>query len=165
MSEKTAHEYLAGYGRADDIRIFDASTATVELAVRALGVEEARIAKTLSFLVRDTCILVVTAGDVRIDNKAFKKTFGTKARMLDADAVKEWTGHEVGGVCPFGLAKDGIPVYLDGSLKRFATIFPACGSPHSAIELTCDELYDISQATGWVDVCSGWKSSKEDNAQ
>lgn len=161
MAEQAARDYLAQYGLSENIRIMDASTATVDLAAAALGVEGARIAKTLSFSINDSCILIVTAGDARIDNRNFKKAFGSKARMLSPDDVKAWTGHEIGGVCPFGLLHTDIPVYLDESLKRFPTVFPACGSSHSAIELTCDELYRISRARAWVSVCSGWQNEEE----
>lgn len=142
-------------GIEDNILEFHASSATVELAAEALHVEPARIAKTLSFRQGDGCILVVSAGDARIDNAKFKGSFGFKAKMLSPEEVLKFTGHAVGGVCPFGL-KTAIPAYLDISLKRFDTIFPACGSSHSAIELTCDELAKYSKALNWVDVCKGW---------
>ena len=128
------------------------SRATVDLAAKALGVEGARIAKTLSFKTADGCMLILAAGDARIDNHKFKEKFHMKAKMLSADEVLELVGHPVGGVCPFGC-KEGIPVYLDVSLQRFKTVFPAVGSPSSAIELDLDELYKYSNALEWIDVC------------
>ncbi len=134
------------------MREFEVSSATVELAAQAVGVEGARIAKTLSFRTADGCMLILTAGDARIDNHKFKETFHMKAKMLSADEVLELVGHPVGGVCPFGC-KEGIPVYLDESLRRFTTVFPAVGSANSAIELNLDELFRYSKAIDWIDVC------------
>ena len=131
---------------------FDTSSATVELAAQALNVIPARIAKTLSFKKDNSCILIVTSGDVKIDNPKFKAAFEMKAKMPSADEVLSLTGHAPGGVCPFAVSGD-IPVYLDISLKRFDTVFPACGSSNSAIELTCDELFRYSEAEKWIDVC------------
>ena len=131
---------------------FDVSSATVDLAAKAIGVEGARIAKTLSFKTPEGCLLIVAAGDARIDNHKFKETFHVKARMLTADEVLELVGHPVGGVCPFGC-KEGVPVYLDESLRRFETVFPAVGSANSAIELNLDELFRYAKALAWVDVC------------
>ena len=131
---------------------FDVSSATVDLAAKAIGVEGARIAKTLSFKTPEGCLLIVAAGDARIDNHKFKETFHMKARMLTADEVLELVGHPVGGVCPFGC-KEGVPVYLDESLRRFETVFPAVGSANSAIELNLDELFRYAKALAWVDVC------------
>jgi len=131
---------------------FSESSATVELAAHALGVEPARIAKTLSFKKEDSCILVLAAGDARIDNHKFKERFHMKAKMLTPDEVLELVGHPVGGVCPFGI-NEGIEVFLDDSLRRFETVFPAVGSGNSAIELNLEELYKYSNASGWVDVC------------
>ena len=128
------------------------SSATVALAAQALGCAPQRIAKTLSFLVEEKAILIVTAGDMKIDNSKYKKQFGTKAKMLSPDQVTELIGHAVGGVCPFGV-KEGVRVYLDESLKRFETVFPACGSGNSAIELTIPELEKYSGFESWVDVC------------
>ena len=128
------------------------SSATVELAALALGVEGARIAKTLSFKNGDSCILILAAGDARIDNRKFKDKFHMKAKMPSPDEVLELVGHPVGGVCPFGI-NDGIDVYLDESLKRFTTVFPAVGSGNSAIELNLDELFKYSNAIEWIDVC------------
>lgn len=152
MSIDTVREYFSTWGRENDILEFSVSSATVDLAAAALNTEGARIAKTLSFVKNETCILIVTAGDVRIDNKRFKAEFGMKARMLDPDSALNLTGHAVGGVCPFALARDDIEVYADVSLKRFQTIFPACGSANSAIELTPDELFRMAKCIKWVDV-------------
>lgn len=152
MSIKLVKEYFKELGIDYRIQEFDVSSATVELAAKALDVEAERIAKTLSFKKDDSCILVVTAGDARIDNSKFKKKFSMKAKMLTLEEVDRIVGHSVGGVCPFAI-NSNIPVYLDQSLKRFNTIFPACGSSNSAIELTCDELYKYSNSLEWVDVC------------
>ena len=154
MSIEKGRAYFRALGMEDRVIEFTVSAATVELAAAALGVEGARIAKTLSFKNKegDGCILVLAAGDARIDNRKFKDKFGCKAKMLSADEVLEMVGHPVGGVCPFGC-NEGIPVYLDESLKRFTTVFPAVGSPSSAIELNLDELWTCSKALEWVDVC------------
>ena len=156
MSIEKVRAYFETIGIASRIQEFDVSSATVELAALAVGVEGKRIAKTLSFLVGEECVLVVAAGDARIDNSKYKATFHTKAKMLPHDAVPEYIGHAVGGVCPFAV-KDGVAVYLDVSLKRFETVFPACGSSNSAIELTIPELEKYSGFTGWVDVCKDWE--------
>ena len=139
---------------------FETSSATVELAAQTLGVRPARIAKTLSFAREDGCIILVAAGDARVDNRKFKDVFATKARMLTPDEVLRLTGSEIGGVCLFALP-EGTPVYLDVSLKRFATVFPACGSTNSAIELTNDELFRHSLAIAWVDVCKDWEEGDD----
>ena len=152
MSIEKGRAYFRALGIEERVLEFDVSSATVELAAKALGVEGARIAKTLSFKAPDGCLLVLAAGDARIDNHKFKDTFHVKARMLTADEVLELVGHPVGGMCPFGCS-EGVPVYLDESLKRFQTVFPAVGSANSAIELNLDELYRYSKALGWVDVC------------
>ena len=152
MSIEKARAHLAQFGADGRILEFDVSSATVELAAHALGVEPARIAKTLSFKAGDGAVLVVAAGDARVDNRKFKDRFGMKAKMLTADEVLALVGHPVGGVCPFGI-NDGVPVYLDENLRRFETVFPAVGSGNSAIELTLDELYTFSKAADWVDVC------------
>lgn len=152
MSIEKARAYLERFGAAERIREFSMSSATVELAAEALGCEPARIAKSLSLHVGDTCIIIVTAGDHKIDNAKYKAAFHTKARMLSAPEVEERIGHAVGGVCPFGV-NEGVAVYLDVSLKRFATVFPACGSANSAIELTIEELEIFSGSAEWVDVC------------
>ena len=156
MSVERVKEYLSAYGLADRVREFDVSSATVDLAAQALGVEFCRIAKTLSFLVDGHAILIVAAGDAKIDNPKYKARFGTKARMLTPDEAVALVGHAVGGVCPFGV-NEGVTVYLDESLKRFATVFPACGSSNSAIELTIPELEAYSGFTAWVDVCRNWQ--------
>ena len=133
------------------------SSATVTLAAEALGCDPARIAKTLSYKLNDgSVILIVTSGDTRVDNKLFKARFACKAKMLSPEEAVEYVGHAVGGVCPFGVP-DTVKVFLDISMKRFATIFPACGSSNSAIELDCEELERFSRAEAWVDVCSGWE--------
>ncbi len=155
MSIDTVRTYFKQWNKEDAVREFAASSATVELAARAVGVVPARIAKTLAFSLDGGCLLLVAAGDARIDNAKFKKAFGGKARMLPPEETLAATGHPVGGVCPFALP-DGVQVRLDVSLRRFATIFPACGSANSAIELTCDELAVCSRSGGWTDVCKDW---------
>ena len=153
MSVALVREYLRPFGLDDRILEFDVSSATVELAAKALGTEGARIAKTISLYDKDGgCLLVVCAGDCKIDNAKFKARFGFKPRMLSPDDALLMTGHAVGGVCPFALAQK-IPVYLDVSLQRFDTVFPAAGSASSAVRLSCDELSAASAATGWEDVC------------
>ena len=154
MSIEKVRNYFKKYNIEDRILEFDVSSATVELAAKALNVEPARIAKTLSFKSDDGCILIVCAGNVRINNKKFKEYFHIKAKMLTPDEVYKYTGHAVGGVCPFGIDNNQVKIYTDISLKDFPTIFPACGSSNSAIELSCDELYKYSSSLGWVDVCS-----------
>lgn len=152
MSIEKGRAYFRQFGMEDRVREFDVSSATVELAALVLGVEGARIAKTLSFKKDDSCILILAAGDARIDNHKFKDKFHMKAKMLAPEEVLSIVGHPVGGVCPFGI-NDGIDVYLDESLKRFETVFPAVGSANSAIELDLDELYKYSNAIEWIDVC------------
>lgn len=152
MSIEKGRAYFRQFGMEDRVREFSESSATVELAAHALGVEPARIAKTLSFKKGDSCILVLAAGDARIDNHKFKERFQMKAKMPTPDEVLEMVGHPVGGVCPFGI-NEGIEVYLDESMKRFDTVFPAVGSGSSAIELNLEELYKYSNAVDWVDVC------------
>ena len=139
----------------EQIREFAVSSATVELAAAALNCEPQRIAKTLSFLVAGQAVLVVAAGDAKIDNRKYKDQFGTKAKMLSREEAKALVGHAVGGVCPFAV-NEGVTVYLDVSLRRFATVFPACGSANSAIELTIPELEKYSGYREWVDVCKGY---------
>ena len=156
MGIEAVKTYLKQFGREGDILEFDVSSATVDLAAQALSCPPERIAKTLSFYHGEGCILIVTAGDAKIDNAKFKGQFGQKAKMLAAEDVERLTGHPIGGVCPFA-AKEGVGVYTDASLKRFSTVFPACGSPNSAIELSCDELYHLSGSLGWIDVCKGWQ--------
>ena len=156
MSISRVREYLRGFGADERIIELSESSATVELAAQALGCEGKRIAKTLSFSLGDTSILVVAAGDAKVDNHAFKETFGVKAKMLSFDEVEAKIGHAVGGVCPFAV-NDGVRVYLDESLKRFETVFPACGSSNSAIKLTLPELEEFSCFEAWVDVCKAWR--------
>ena len=154
MAIEKVRKYFEKYGIEDRILEFDVSSATVELAAKAVGVEGARICKTLSFKDgAEGCILIQTAGDTKIDNRKFKDTFGQKAKMLTAEEVVEFTGHAIGGVCAFAIENPKVRVYCDDSLKRFETVFPACGSSNSAIEFTCDELYKYSQALEWIDVC------------
>ena len=152
MSIELVKQYMKTFGRENDVMEFDVSSATVAMAAEALGVEHCRIAKTLSFKKDDGCILVVTAGDVKIGNAKYKHTFGLKAKMLTADEAVELIGHAVGGVCPFAVKETVNGIYIDESIKRFETVFPACGSSNSAIELTPDELFELSKATDWVDV-------------
>ena len=152
MAIEKVREYFKKWNMEDRILEFDVSSATVELAAQALHCEGARIAKTLSFHVGDQAILIVTAGDTKIDNAKYKATFGTKAKMLSFEEVEPLIGHGVGAVCPFGI-KEGVKVYLDESMKRFQTVFPACGSANSAIELTIPEMEQYSGYEKWVDVC------------
>lgn len=147
--------YFKQYNKEQDVLELKSSSATVELAAQSLGVIPARIVKTLSFKTVDGCILICTTGDMKIDNKKFKTTFGFKAKMLSPDEVLEFTGHAIGGVCPFALPEtNNIKVFCDISLQRFETVFPACGSSNSAIKLTCDELFIYSNSLEWIDVCS-----------
>ncbi len=152
MAIDKVRDYFKKYKMEDRIQEFSESSATVALAAQALHCEPARIAKTLSFLVEGQAILIVAAGDVKIDNAKYKKQFGAKAKMLTPDQVTEMIGHAVGGVCPFAV-NEGVKVYLDESLKRFETVFPACGSSNSAIELTIPEMEKYAGEEGWVDVC------------
>jgi prolyl-tRNA editing enzyme YbaK/EbsC (Cys-tRNA(Pro) deacylase) len=157
MSIESVKAHFKKWDREKDVMEFDSLSATVDQAAETIGVMPAQIAKTLSFRGdEDHAILVVAAGDAKIDNKKFRSIFGFKARMLSAEDVLEQTGHAVGGVCPFGLAND-LDVYLDESMKRFETLFPACGSSNSAIELTPYEIEEYSDAKGWVDVCKDWE--------
>ena len=156
MSLESVREYLKQWEKHNSIIEMKESTATVEMAADALGTLPAHIAKTLSFYSDNGALLVVAAGDTKVDNQKFKMKFGVKAKMLRSEDVKVFTGHEIGGVCPFGIP-EGVPVYLDVSLKRFETVFPACGSSNSAIELTICELETYSHFTEWVDVCKGWE--------
>lgn len=155
MAIESVREYFRKYGLEGRIQEFNVSSATVSLAAEALNCEEKRIAKSLAFMVDDNVILIVAAGDTKIDNSKYKSTFHKKAKMLSPNEVLELVGHGIGGVCPFGI-KNGVSVYLDISLKRFETVFPACGSSNSAIELTIKELEKYSGYIEWVDVCKGW---------
>lgn len=157
MSIERVREYFRSLGREQDILEFPVSSATVELAAQAVWVIPARIAKTLSFLVEDGCVLVVAAGDAKVDNSKYKAFFHTKAKMLTPEQAVEMTGHAVGGVCPFANPQ-GVKTYLDVSLRRFDTVFPAAGSSNSAIELTCPELEQYSGSLAWIDVCKGWQA-------
>lgn len=153
MAIEKVREYFRELGIEDRIMEFDVSSATVDLAAEAVGVEGARICKTLSFKEKDGgAILIQVAGDARVDNRKFKDFFGYKAKMLSADEVVEYTGHAIGGVCAFGITRDDVKIYMDESLKRFETVFPACGSANSAIEFNLEELYRYSKAIGWIDV-------------
>lgn len=159
MAFDIAKEHLEKMGLEDRIYTFEVSSATVELAAQALHCEGKRIAKTLSFDLGDRCILIVTAGDAKIDNAKYKAKFGKKAKMLHAVEVEEKIGHAVGGVCPFAV-NENISVFLDESLKRFDTVFPACGSSNSAIEVNMEELEEYSGACEWVDVCKDWAQAE-----
>ena len=152
MSVRSVKEYLRSYGAEDRVLEFSVSSATVPLAAAALGTEEARIAKTLSFRDGDGCMLIVCAGDVRLDNRKYRERFGHKAKMLPVEEVEQQTGHSVGGVCPFAV-KEGVKVYLDRSLQRFDVVYPAAGSSNSAVKLSPEECFRFSQAADWVDVC------------
>ena len=156
MAIEKVKAYLRNYGMEERVLELDMSSATVELAAQALGCQPCRIAKSLSFLVEGKAVLVVAAGDARIDNSKYKAQFGTKAKMLTPEEAETLVGHAVGGVCPFAV-NEGVEVYLDASLKRFETVFPACGSSNSAIELSIPELEKFSGYSGWIDVCKGWE--------
>lgn len=151
MAIERAKEYLRKYGLEDRVQEFDVSSATVELAAKALGCEPALIAKTMSFMVKEKPVVVVLAGDVKIDNSKFKQEFETKAKMLKYEEVEELIGYAVGGVCPFGV-NEGVDIYLDESLKRFTTVYPACGSSNSAVKITVEELQNCLDYKRWVDI-------------
>lgn len=159
MTIESVRAHLKKHQMEDRILELDASSATVQEAAEVLGVEPARIAKSLSFKVGEETILVVTAGDAKIDNAKYKTLFKVKAKMLPLEEVLSITGHPIGGVCPFGLASP-LKVYLDVSIQRFTTIFPACGTPSSAIEVTSEELELIVRDAVWVDLCKGWQIEK-----
>ncbi len=152
MAIEKVQEYFRAFGMEDRIIVTKESSATVELAAQAVGVEPARIAKSLTFKVQEKPVMVVAAGDARVDNKKYKAFFGVKAKMLTADEVLEFIGHAIGGVCPFAIPEN-VDVYLDVSMKRFETVFPACGSGNSAIELTLAELEKYSRSKAWIDIC------------
>lgn len=157
MSVETVKQHLKLFGLDERVQEFAVSSATVELAARAVGVEPARIAKTLSFQSpQGGAVLIAAAGDAKVDNRKFKDQFGMKAKMLSADDVIACTGHAIGGVCPFAVPEE-TKVYLDKSLLRFQTVFPAAGSDSSAVELSCEELFQVSGAEAWIDVCKGWE--------
>jgi len=159
MAIEKVREYFKQFDMEQRVLEFPVSSATVELAAQALHCEPFRIAKTLSFMVNEQPILIVAAGDAKIDNPKYKAFFGTKAKMLTPEDAENLIGHAVGGVCPFAV-NDGVVVYLDESLKRFETVFPACGSGNSAIELTLAELEKYSGYTAWIDVCKGWQEAE-----
>ncbi len=162
---QSVREHLSKFNRDQDILEYEQSSATVEQAAVALNVIPARIAKTLSFKDKEgNAFLVVTAGDAKVDNRKFRDQFDVKAKMLNTDEVVEYTGHVIGGVCPFGLATE-LPVYLDISMKRFSSVFPACGSVNSAIKLTCEELMEYSGAVSWVDVSKDWDEQLSDSLE
>ena len=152
MSLEKAKAYLAEKGYADHVIELKDSSATVQLAAQALGVEPGMIAKTMSFLIEEEAILILTEGTARVDNRKYKDTFHMKAKMIPFEEVEKWIGHAPGGVCPFGI-KEGVKVYLDESLKQFDTVYPAAGNDHSAVKLTIAELEEVAGAVGWVDVC------------
>ena len=156
MSIEKVRAFFEQFGIAERILEFSVSSATVELAAQAVGCDPCRIAKTLSFMVDGSPVLIVTAGDARIDNPKYKARFSAKAKMLTPEEASELVGYAVGGVCPFAV-KEGVRVFLDRSLQRFETVFPACGSSNSAIELTPAELEKYSGAEAWIDVCKGWE--------
>jgi prolyl-tRNA editing enzyme YbaK/EbsC (Cys-tRNA(Pro) deacylase) len=155
MAIELVREYLKKWNADERIIEFPVSSATVELAAQAAGCEAARIAKTLSFMVEDHAILIVTAGDMKVDNAKYKAYFHTKAKMLAPEQVEQLIGHKIGGVCPFAV-KEGVEIYLDNSMKRFKTVYPAAGSSNSAIEVTMDELEEYSGSHDWIDVCKAY---------
>ena len=162
MSIAAVREYFAQFGMADQVLEFETSSATVELAAQAVGVIPARIAKSLSFKVDGKAILIIAAGDAKVDNAKFKAHFHTKAKMLTPDEVTDLIGHAIGGVCPFAI-KEEVEVYLDESMRRFETVFPAAGSGNSAIQLTCDQLEQYAQNfVAWGDFCKGWQEEEND---
>ena len=159
MAIAKVKEYFKKYNMENRAQEFEVSSATVELAAEALHCEPCRIAKTLSFMVDGHPVLIVAAGDAKIDNPKYKAQFGTKAKMLSPEEAETMIGHAVGGVCPFAV-NDNVTIYLDESLKRFQTVFPACGSSNSAIELTIEELEQYSAFHSWIDVCKGWSKNE-----
>ena len=152
MAYEEAFAYLQSKGYGDRVQTFDVSSATVELAALAVGTEPARIAKSLTFMVEEQPVMIIAAGDAKVNNSKYKAVFHKKAKMLTAEEVHSLIGHDVGGVCPFGI-KDGVDVYLDESLKRFEKVYPACGSANSAVELTPEELEQLAGSKAWIDVC------------
>lgn len=161
MSLDKVKEYLKQFDKDKDIIVLNTSTATVELASKALRVEPDKIAKTLSFKTQDGAIIIVTSGMARIDNKKYRNTFHLKAKMLSAEEVEILIGHEIGGVCPFAIENKNVKIYLDKSLQKYDYVYPACGSKNSAIKLSCKELEDLSNSLSWVDVCKDYQNSQE----
>lgn len=159
MAIEKVRAYFRERGLEDRIKEFTVSSATVELAAQAVGCEGARIGKTLSFVHDSGAVLIVCAGDAKVDNTKFKAQFHHKATMLTPEQVVEYTGHAVGGVCPFAIEHPGVTAYLDVSLQRFTTVFPAAGSSNSAVELTLDELAEHAHSAGWIDVCKAWQDA------
>lgn len=153
MAFETAYNYIKSKGMAERVLVFAVSSATVELAAKAVGCAPERIAKSLTFMLPDGAIMIVCAGDAKISNQKYKTYFGTKAKMLARDEVPQYVGHDVGGVCPFGVKSD-VKIYLDNSLKRFNYVYPACGSGNSAVKLSPDELDLLVHSDGWIDVCT-----------
>ena len=160
MSIEAVRSFLKKWDKQDDILEFDVSSATVALAAEALGVEPARIAKTLAFKLGDSAVLIVAAGDAKVDNRKFKEQFETKAKMLTPEEALSFTGHAVGGICPFAVKDPAVKIYTDISLRRFDTVSPACGSSNSAIRLSCAELFEIADSQGWIDVCKDWEQEE-----
>ena len=158
MSLEKAKKYLEERGYGDRIRVFDVSSATVELAAKAVGTEPARIAKSLTFLVEDHPVMVLCAGDAKVNNRKYKDYFHTKAKMLTPEQVHDMIGHDIGGVCPFGVP-DNVKVYLDVSMKRFDVVYPACGSANSAVVLTLEDLENVSGYIEWIDICKETEES------
>lgn len=152
MALEKAKAYLEEKGYGDRVMVFDVSSATVELAAKAVGTEPEKIAKSMTFKVNEKPVMIVCAGDAKVNNQKFKETFHVKAKMLSFDEVHDLIGHDVGGVCPFGI-NEGVDVYLDESLKRFEFVYPACGSDNSAVKLSIPELEEVSGYLGWVDIC------------
>lgn len=159
MSVDKVRQYLSQYSMQERLREFPVSSATVELAAQALGVEPARIAKSISLSHGDGCIIIVTAGDAKVDNSKYKAEFGIKAKMLRPEEVEPLTGYRIGGVCPFDNPP-GAEIFCDVSLRRFETVYPAGGSANSCVVLSCDELFRLSKCTRWVDVCKGWTGAE-----
>ena len=157
MSIENARAYFKKFDMDSHILEFEVSSATVELAAQAVGCEPARIAKTLSFMVEKQPVLIVAAGDAKIDNGKYKAQFHKKAKMMTPEELETYVGHAIGGVCPFGIPEN-VAVYLDQSLKRFDTVFPACGSSNSAIELTIPELEKYANFKEWIDICKNWEA-------
>ena len=153
MSVQYVKEFLKKWNLDNKVLEFDVSSATVQMAAAALKVEPGRIAKTITFKGNPGCIVIVAAGDSKIDNSKFKAEFGCRPKMLTPDEAYDFTGYKVGGICPFGITNKDTKIYIDNSLKRFNTVYPACGSSNSAIELSCDKLFECSAAEKWIDVC------------